>query len=254
MTKVVDISTLRELMQHVEGSLDATPGSRWFRGCGSYPSHQLEPTLLRHPEVKAKTVDPLALEQRLRSRFSQTSAPFLASIPATPFDWLFLQQHYGVPTRLLDWTENPFIALYFALSSGSATDDACVWLLNPVKWNQKALNNANLDRIPDATMPTATQFLANPGDDFSPHDPIAIFGNHTNFRITAQKGTFVMFCKSSEPMEERGYPDDCLFCLRILSTHRKAIYEKLLSIGYTHSVVYPDLSGLGVEIKTTFGF
>lgn len=254
MSKVVNVTTLRGVMEQVENSLDATPGSRWFRGCGIYPDHLLEPTLLRHVDVKAKTLDPVILEQRLKSRFLQTSAPFLNSVPTNPFDWLFLQQHYGVPTRLLDWTENPFIALYFALSSGSAANDACVWLLNPIKWNQKALNNPNLDRIPDATMTQATQFLANPGDDFSPNDPIAIYGNHTNPRITAQRGTFVMFCKSSDSMETKGYPDDCLLCLRIPAANRKSIYEKLLSIGYTHSVVYPDLSGLGAEIKTTFGF
>lgn len=76
-------------------------------------------------------------------------------------------------------------------------------MLDPIKWNQLALNNPQLDRVPDALMPQATQFLSNPGDDFSPSDPIAIFGNHTNPRITAQRGTFVMFCRSTDPMENK---------------------------------------------------
>ncbi len=254
MPSVTDISTLREVMELVEKSLDKTKGPRWFRGCGKHPDHVLEPTLLRHKEVKAAAHDPLLLESRLKARFQQTSPPFLASTPQTDFDWLFLQQHYGVPTRLLDWSENPFIALYFALSSSKDGEDACVWMLDPIKWNQKALNNPKLDRIPDATMSQALQFLKNPGDDFSPSDPIAIFGNHTNPRITAQRGTFVMFCKSPEPMEKKPYADECLECIRIPNDKKSAIYEKLLSVGYTHSVVYPDLSGLGSEIKTSFGF
>ncbi len=127
-------------------------------------------------------------------------------------------------------------------------------MLDPMKWNQKALANPTLDRIPDPTMPNALQFLKNPGDDYSPTDPIAIFGNHTNPRITAQRGTFVMFCKSPAPMETRTYAEDCLVCFEIPYDKKIALYEKLRSIGYTHSVVYPDLSGLGAEMKTSFGF
>lgn len=254
MVTVTDIKKLQEMMEQVESSIDSSKGPRWFRGCGKYPEHQLEPSLLRHPEVKSSKQDPVQLEQRLKARFLQTSAPFLSTVPPTDFDWLFLQQHYGVPTRLLDWTENPFIALYFALSSSKDGEDACVWMLDPIKWNQRALNNVNLDRIPDATMKQAMEFLRNPGDDFSPSDPIAIFGNHTNPRVTAQRGTFLMFCKSPEIMEKKIYADDCLKCFCIKNEHKASLYEKLLSIGYTHSVVYPDLSGLGTEIKTSFGF
>lgn len=254
MPEVVEVNSLHLLLERVEASLGESRGPRWFRGCGSYPAFKLEPSLLRHPDVKDNGADPLMLEQRMRARFLQTSAPFLAATPPTDLDWLFLQQHYGVPTRLLDWSENPFIALYFALSSSPKDDDACVWMLNPIKWNQSALNNAQLDRIPDPTLPQVTQFLKDPGDDFSPSEPIAIFGNHTNPRITAQRGTFVMFCKSRDPMETKGYAEGSLVCLQIPVGIKKELYEKLLSIGYTHSVVYPDLSGLGVEIKTSFGF
>ncbi|MFM0317787.1 FRG domain-containing protein [Paraburkholderia nemoris] len=254
MVKTINVEKLIDFMGPLEESLDAQKGIRWFRGCGKHPDHRLEPTLLRHKDVKAKTMDPLQLEYRLRMRFLQTSAPFLSSTPATDFDWLFLQQHYGVPTRLLDWTENPFIALYFALSSSKDNENACVWMLDPLAWNRSALNNTQLDRVPDPTMPQAMQFLKNPGDDFSPNEPIAIYGNHTNPRITAQRGTFVMFCKSPEPMEQKAYAEQALVCFVIESGRKISIYEKLLSIGYTHSVVYPDLSGLGTEIKTSFGF
>ncbi|HBP0923506.1 TPA: FRG domain-containing protein [Pseudomonas aeruginosa] len=254
MTQIINVTKLHQLISDIEASLEERDGPRWFRGCGNFPNHRLEPTLLRHPKIRSGETTPLIVEQNLKNRFRQTSAPFLSNTPTTDFDWLFLQQHYGVPTRLLDWTENPFIALYFALSSSSQTENACVWMLDPIKWNQLALNNPQLDRVPDALMPQATQFLSNPGDDFSPSDPIAIFGNHTNPRITAQRGTFVMFCRSTDPMENKNYAEQCLKCYVINEDFKTNIYEKLLSIGYTHSVVYPDLSGLGTEIKTSYGF
>ena len=46
---------------------------------------------------------------------------FVAESPKDEWNMLFFMQHYGVPTRLLDWTENPLIALYFAVMSSPFT-------------------------------------------------------------------------------------------------------------------------------------
>jgi hypothetical protein len=61
--------------------------------------------------------------------------------PDDYFGWLFLAQHYGLPTRLLDWTENPLVALYFAVLSQEEARDGCIWALWPRK-----LNADNSDR------------------------------------------------------------------------------------------------------------
>src|SRR5215469_967721 len=55
--------------------------------------------------------------------------------PSDYFGWLSLAQHYGLPTRLLDWSENPLVAAYFAVAEPS-DDDGCIGALSPTDLNQ----------------------------------------------------------------------------------------------------------------------
>src|SRR4051812_41381980 len=86
----------------------------WYRGVGD-ASHTLIPSLYRH-EGTADAAAFMELEERILQRFRERSIPY-QPIPVDK-DWelLFLMQHFGVPTRLLDWTENPYIGLFFALT------------------------------------------------------------------------------------------------------------------------------------------
>ncbi|MCB1916199.1 MAG: FRG domain-containing protein [Rhodocyclaceae bacterium] len=254
MVRIEKIETLHSLLKLIEASIEASPGPRWFRGAGNY-DHGLIPALFRHPEVRTNSLDPMTLESRLDARFKQTSPPFLNSPPVTALDWMFMAQHFGVPTRLLDWSENPFIALYFALSTSKQGSMACVWVLDPLLWTKRSLNNNNLPRIPDPADVATKRFIESLSDDLAPRtDPIAIYSNHTNPRVVAQRGTFTIFGRGTAAMESIGYAKDCLLCIVVEDSVKADLYNKLLSIGYTHSVIYPDLSGLGAELKTSFGF
>ena len=57
--------------------------------------------------------------------------------PETTIEWLFLAQHYGLPTRLLDWTENALVGLYFSVEDKQHDEeDACLWAFKATKFNQ----------------------------------------------------------------------------------------------------------------------
>lgn len=255
MITVERITKLYELIMKIEESIEHTEGPRWFRGEGDFERFRLTPSLFRHPEVLSQKTDPLTLEARVIARFKQTSFPFLPDRPITELDWIFTAQHFGIPTRLLDWSENPFIALYFALSSHKQDAIPCVWSLDPLLWTKKSLNNPGMARIPEPSDSASLRYMESLKGDLDPrYDPIAIHANHSNPRIVAQRGAFTIFGKGITPMEETSYAKECLRCFVIDPTLKAELYGKLLSIGYTHSVVYPDLSGLGTELKTYFGF
>src|SRR5688500_7332224 len=91
---------------------------------------------------------PALLEYRPRT-LPQRAIPYHTRDLRDDWEALFFMQHYGVPTRLLDWTENPLTALHFALMGSPSSWDksngrtytktAAIWVWNPTEWNRRAL-------------------------------------------------------------------------------------------------------------------
>jgi hypothetical protein len=94
-------TSFQEYVALIEKYQATADRSLWYRGCGNV-GHALLPSLYRHRTIK-KPDEFAQLEQQLMLRFRQRSLPFVARPLGDDWETLFIMQHYGVPTRLLDW-------------------------------------------------------------------------------------------------------------------------------------------------------
>lgn len=239
----------------------------WFRGAGKR-SHELVPSLYRHPTATRPEAF-LDLERQLLTRFRQRSLPYHTRDLTNDWDAMFFMQHYGVPTRLLDWTENPFTALHFALMTAKRERTAsgqerypgaaCIWILDPTAWNTAALTRLSYQGGPLAPgdAPLEGYLATSPAASLSPL-PVAMYGAHNSPRIVAQQGVFTIFGEDRRPMEslvKAGLvPTGALTVMTIGAGKIDGLRDGLLGHGITESTIYPDLEGLARETKRLFGF
>ncbi|QKE62600.1 FRG domain-containing protein [Aquipseudomonas campi] len=262
--KIVKFS---EYISYIETLQETMSGSLWYRGSNN-SSHHLIPGLYRHKK-RSGMLDLSNLESELITRFQQRSMPFTNRSFNDPWEAIFYMQHYRLPTRLLDWTENPFIAFYFAIGNSAYdiaadgelifTTDATVWILDPVRWNRHALSHQTYDRGILLTIDEEMKgYVPSTSISKMNNHPVALYGTHNSPRIVAQRGVFTVFGQSASGMDElytsSRFPKDCLIKIVIPKENIKSLRAALFSYGFTESVVYPDLDGLALEIKRFFEF
>ena len=255
---IIRPSTFAELLDAVE-EFQSKSDFSWYRGCRS-KDYVLKPTLYRHSQ-RTGIADIMGLEEEITTRFVQRSLPFLQRSLSDEWDKLFLMQHYGVPTRLLDWSENPFVSIYFALTSAlePKSTDACLWMCDPVAWNQAALDNISFKGgVLDQSSPSLRNYSPRTPASEMPMLPIMIYGSYNSPRIVAQRGGFALFGQGTDPMKKvyktEKFPEGILTKVIISHTKIDEIRLSLFRKGFTESVVFPDLDGLSRELRRVFGF
>jgi hypothetical protein len=123
--KVGDLSRIVDVAKQIIGEFN--DGRAYWRGHGN-ADWRLQPHAFRR-QTDDECAPMSHLQVRARTR-SHTKTPE----PDDYLAWLFLAQHDCLPTRLLDWTENPLVALYFA--AAECEQEGYIWALQPGELNK----------------------------------------------------------------------------------------------------------------------
>lgn len=230
-----------------EISAKAVDEAVWFRG-HARQSFNLLPAV-------ARTARALEREQLLLKRFKQNAYPFRTSPPQDEWEWLFLMQHYGVPTRLLDWTESPLAALYFAVHDSDEShdeEDAVIWILKPEKYNYE------VPRIQPSVSSDIPCFgIDSVLEDYRPDKialeamsnklPVAAIAHRQNERIMAQLGVFTIMHRDMTTLEELG--DAYLAKLSIPASSKSNLRTELAVLRINRLSLFPELASVAELTK-----
>jgi hypothetical protein len=256
MTRTYTATTLLQFMKRIkeiengwESKKDGEP-SLWFRGSrkSNWP---LIPKLYR---PKSKIKDLLAAEDEIREEFVRRAPGLTAYKPANVWEWYFLMQHYGAPTRLLDWTEAPQIGLYFAVKDSDGLHDAAVWILDPWWLNGIVLSESEVlpAGSPGLVEADARRYQPWLPDRFDAKGklttklPVAIYPTQFDARIAAQRSCFTIHGRRRARLNEL-FPKSTDHLARIVipSYATEDIRDELDNYGVDEATIYPDLEGLG---------
>ena len=220
-----------------------------YRGHSKF-NYELLPTLHRFYRNTNKNI--WELENNLYCDFRSLVGPRINF--KNSWEILFAMRHENIPTRLLDWTENIGMALFFAFDS-KYVDQPHIWILNPYKLNSKnsSLGGALINPEEDLKDYQSTYAMRCLDDTVEIYDlPFAIYPNRSNERIFAQRGLFTIHGLDENKMEL-----SCEDCLEKIDIPLEVI-DKLKTIlkqfGLNKYSVYPDLNGLSEYLKNYYNY
>jgi hypothetical protein len=243
------IKRIEQIKEDWESKKDGEPGL-WFRGSQN-SSWRLVPKLYR---ARAPVKELLEREDEMREEFVRRAPSLTSHSPRNVWEWYFLMQHYTAPTRLLDWTEDPQIGLYFALKDSEGYHDAAVWVLDPWRLNKLVLDADEVlppgsDGLPDADILKYRPWLPDRFDAkqrLKKKSPVAIYPNQFDRRIAAQRSCFTVHGIQPDSLEKLFPKSQKLFAKIVIPARAiESVRGKLEDISIDEATIYPDLEGLG---------
>jgi hypothetical protein len=238
-----------ELQQELYGdmwdeNLNRFRSSYAYRGLGDI-RYKLKNSLARAIH------DPRALEAHLLRNFKKYAPP--GSVPYDSlWNWLSVGQHHGLPTRILDWTYSPLVALHFATSNVSHADrDGVVWCVRIPDVHESLPESFRKVLDAEGAMVFTTEMLNKVADQLRmleqlSRDPFVWFFEPPSIdaRIVNQ---FALFSATSDPtvaMDEWLLDKDAFRLIRISKDLKWEVRDKLDQSNITERMLFPGLGGL----------
>ena len=246
----------------------------WFRGESRPHDTLLRPELFRpRSNLPLKpTAELLKIENDLYEDFRRCAIQLSTeTVPDDDWDWdsYFLMQHHGGPTRLLDWSDGALMALHFALrNKNDERSDAVVYVMEPYRLKERIMAEPEIEIVKTKWR---TYVEKNPSQELDADDwdrtylpsddeelaelpipvvPLLLDFPHITRRVAAQRSRFMVFGTAAVWLsEELERADSPLRAIAIDGAFGSKIRLELRDSGVTESVIFPDLDGLGRELR-----
>lgn len=264
MTETFGIHSLQDLISVIErlsrqhGQLDSK-APLWFRGHRN-ADWPVQPTLWRHGPAGRYTQSD---ERNFTHRFRTRAAIRYPQLPL--YDdhagWLSLMQHYGLPTRLLDWSRSPLVAAYFALESylnPSLHDgevDAAIWVLSPhllnLRYAGTGVTPALSSRTCDYLVKSAFKH-AESSNTRRARSVIAAMATETDLRMFVQQGCFTVHDEQFPSLEVLDDAHSFIWRIVIPQEIVRDFARQVQILGFRVGDLFPDLEHLADEFKRDY--
>lgn len=192
-----------------------------------------------------------AYEQNAIAHFLRKAPARYPDCPTDHVSWLFLMQHYGLPTRLLDWTESALIALFFAVQdTNHNSDPAVLWGLEPTRLNKYY----NHEGVPVGPVDIALRLAkaAYKGNQAN-EEILALYPPHRDTRMLVQQASCTLhgYRKSLEELQLEN-SEEFLLGIKIPPEHKPSLRGILALLGMRSSNLFPDLGHLAKELEDLY--
>jgi hypothetical protein len=239
--ETIKIDSLEELIELVTTDVFGC-GHVVFRGVTDSKNHKLIPSVGRIDQSILCGLSISDYERETLNRFKLRAKPEITPQPKDDWEWLALAQHHGLPTRLLDWTSSPLIALYFA-TKPEIQDDGKLKKCNE--------NGGAIYAFHTCSYLDTTSCLVPPTE----YSEFGLFyPPHITRRITGQFGLFSIQPDPTKELNEVIDENERNWIKKIEFSCETAqqIQRQLYLLGIRHETVFPDLDGFTFDLKVKF--
>ncbi len=207
----------------------------WFRGHSDH-RWKLVPSALRYGRVQKRNTA-LALYREFRRHAEDKMEPVSSHSKLDDFEWMQRAQHYGLPTRLLDWTESEAVALYFACLRTDV--DGLVCVINPSTLNRQAVPLQPRPLDPEQDEDILGEYMKLSGaTNRGGLGTVAVIPAWNNPRIRAQHGTFTLHGSRKLSLDTRDSPS--LLYVPIRRKYKCRLLADLNRMNWNEMSLFPE--------------